>query len=353
MTNRVRIAVVGLGMWGRNHVLAFADDPRTDLVAVCDLEAQRAGEVARSYGCAAVQDYHALAADPDIDAVSIATPDAQHFPVVLAMLQAGKHVFVEKPLVTRVEDAVALVRAAQGQHITTMVDFHARWIPANLSIKEALERGDLGRPVMGYIRLSDVIDVALTWLRWAAESGPQWFLFPHIADLMVWFFAAIPESVYAVGSKGVLAGKGIDTYDALQALLRFPGGGFTTLESSWIVPTGSASVIDCQMALYGTAGRVEFNQDNYGLEITREKVTYPWISGGQRNRYGHLEGFVFEPMRTFIDCILAGKESPTPLTTGLVNTAIIDACLRSIASGVPEKLRGLEILASAGGSRAG
>ena len=346
MADTVRIAVVGLGLWGQNHALSFADYHRSDLVAVCDLDAQRAMHYATTYGCKAVLDYHELAADPTIAAVSIATPDAQHFAVVMEMLNAGKHVFVEKPFVTSLDEAVTLAKAARIHAVTTMVDFQLRWHPSYQLIKEAVDNGDLGQPVMGYIRLSDAIDVALHWLPWAAESGPQWFLIPHIADLMYWFFGAVPETVYAVGSKGVLAAKGVDTYDAIQALLRFPGGGFTTLESSWIVPNGSASVTDCQMALYGTEGRVEFNQDYAGLEITKEKVTYPWVPVGKRNMYGRLDSFIYEPMRTFVDCILDGKASPTPFDTGLVNTSIIAACLRSIKSGAPESLRGLETLNS-------
>jgi len=344
VTDTVKVAVVGLGMWGQNHALSFADYHRSDLVAVCDLDAQRTARFAETYGCKPVADYHEIAADPAIAAVSVATPDAQHFAVVLEMLKAGKHVFVEKPFVTRVDEAVELVAAARGRAVTTMVDFQLRWHPSYQVIKDALDSGELGRPVMGYIRLSDVIDVALNWLKWAAESGPQWFLIPHIADLMYWFFGAVPETVYAVGHKGVLAEKGVDTYDAIQALLRFPDGGFATLESSWIVPDGSASVTDCQMALYGTEGRVECDQDYSGIEITKEKVTYPWVPVGKRNRYGRLDSFIYEPMRMFVDCILDGKESPTPFATGLVNTSIIDACLRSIESGVPETPRGLEKL---------
>jgi predicted dehydrogenase len=342
MKDTVRVAVIGLGMWGQNHALTYADYHRSELEAVCDLNAERAAQFAKTYGCRVMTDYRAVAADPSIDAVSVATPDAHHYAIVMEMLQAGKHVFVEKPFVTHVDEAVRLVEAAHASAVKTMVDFQLRWHPSYQLIKEALDKGELGRPVMGYIRLSDAIEVALGWLSWAAESGPQWFLIPHIADLMYWFFGALPEKVYAAGHKGVLAAKGIDTYDAIQALLRFPGGGFVTIESSWIVPNGSASVTDCQMALYGTDGRVEFDQDYYGLEFTKEKVAYPWVPVGKRNMYGKLDSFIYEPMRTFVDCLLDGVETPTPFELGLVNTSIIDACLRSIESGAPETLRGLD-----------
>ncbi len=341
----LNVAVVGLGMWGQNHALSFADYHKSQLVAVCDLNSQRAEEVARQYGCRAVLDYRELAEDPGIDAVSIATPDAQHFDVTKTMLQAGKHVFLEKPFVTSVDQGVQLVEAAKSAGVQAMVDFQLRWNPSYQIIKEQLLSGALGDPVMGYIRLSDAIEVALKWLSWAAESGPQWFLMPHIADLMCWFFDAVPESVYAVGHRGVLASKGVDTYDAIQSLVRFPKGGFATLEVSWIVPNGTASVTDCQMGLYGTTGRIEFDQDYSGLEITDEhKISYPWVPLGRRNMFGRLDSFIYEPMRTFVDCVLDGRDVPASFADGLVNTAIIDACLRSINTGKPEALTGLGVL---------
>lgn len=345
---QLKVAVVGLGIWGQNHALSFADYHRSELVAVCDLNEVRAGEIASQYHCKALTDYRAIAQDPDITAVSIATPDPRHFEVTMAMLKAGKHVFLEKPFVTRVDEGVELVKQAQASGVQAMVDFQLRWNPSYQIIKEEVTSGNLGEPVMGYIRLSDAIEVALNWLPWAAESGPQWFLMPHIADLMYWFFGTVPESVYALGHRGVLKEQGVDTFDAIQSVLRFPNGGFATLETSWIVPNGTASVTDCQMALYGTKGRIEFDQDYSGLTITdAKKVSYPWVPVGRKNIFGRLDSYIYEPMRTFVDCVLEGQDVPSPFSEGLINTAIIEASLRSIQSGAPEPVRGLEVLSLA------
>ena len=130
MKETLNVAVVGLGMWGQNHVLAFADYHRSNLVAVCDVDAQRATRYAETYRCKAVTDYHEIAADPSIDAVSVATPDARHFAPVLALLKAGKHVFVEKPFVTRLDEAVELVDTARASGVQAMVDFQLRWNPS-------------------------------------------------------------------------------------------------------------------------------------------------------------------------------------------------------------------------------
>lgn len=345
MVERLRVAVIGLGIWGQNHALSFADYHRSELVAVCDLDVARAEAMGDRYHCKAITDYQAIADDPSIAAVSIATPDSRHFEVAMAMLKAGKNVFLEKPFVTRVDEGIALIKQVRASGVQAMVDFQLRWNPSYQIIKEAITSGNLGRPVMGYIRLSDAIEVALKWLPWAADSGPQWFLMPHIADLMYWFFETVPESVYAVGHRGVLKEQGVDTFDAIQSMLRFPGDSFATLESSWIVPDGTASVTDCQMALYGTKGRIEFDQDYSGLEITdARKMSYPWVPVGRKNMFGRLDSFIYEPMRTFVDCVLDGTDVPSPFEEGLINTAIIEATLRSIASGMPEPVRGLGIL---------
>lgn len=343
--DKLRVGVIGLGLWGQNHALSFADYHRSDLVAVCDLNEARAQEIGDRYGCKALTDYRAIADDPSITAVSIATPDSRHFEVTMAMLRAGKHVFVEKPFVTRTDEGIELVKQARASGVQAMVDFQLRWHPSYQIIKEEVASGRLGQPLMGYIRLSDAIDVALKWLPWAAESGPQWFLMPHIADLMYWFFGEVPESVYALGHRGVLRSQGVDTFDAVQTMLRFPSGGFATLETSWIVPNGTASVTDCQMALYGTQGRVEFDQDFAGLAITdASKISYPWVPLGRRNLFGRLDSFIYEPMRTFVDCVLEGRDVPSPFSEGLINTAIIEASLKSIESGAPEPVRGLDVM---------
>src|SRR5437773_1226398 len=82
------------------------------------------------------------------------------------------------------------------------------------------------------------------WLSWAGKSGPHWFLFPHTMDMMRGLIDEEPIEVYAIGRKGVLVEKGVDTYDAVQALIRFEQA-FVTFETSWIVPDTSPSVTDC------------------------------------------------------------------------------------------------------------
>lgn len=333
MGERLKVGVVGLGIWGQNHPLVYADYDRAELAVVCDLNADRAKEFAERYRCDWTTDVRELASS-DVAAFSIATPDYAHFEPAMTLIQAGKHVLIEKPFTTDVHEAKKLVEAGREKGIIGMVDFHLRWNPQYMAVKELADAGKLGKPVMGYIRLSDAIQVAQNWLSWAGKSGPQWFLFPHTMDLMRWILKEDPIDVYAVGSKGVLQSRGVDTWDAIQALVKFPSC-FVTFETSWIVPDSSPSVIDCHMTLYGTEGRVDYDQDFAGLAIATERYSYPWMPVGTRNMYGKLDSYLYEPMRHFVDCVLDGRQPACNLEDGLINTAAISATMRSVDTGRP------------------
>ena len=133
-------------------------------------------------------------------------------PALLAMLDAGKHVLVEKPLATSVPEAQAMVAAADRAGVSLMVDFHARWHPLYMGAKGYVERGELGRPVMAYARLSDTIHVPTRMLAWGRQSGPEWFLFPHTMDLVRWLFAREPVEALALWRGVASAHPGVAQY---------------------------------------------------------------------------------------------------------------------------------------------
>ena len=339
MERRLKVAVVGLGIWGQNHPLVYSDYHRAELKLVCDLNEERARQFAEKYNCdwtTNIQDV----VNSDVEAVSVATPDYAHFEPVMTLIQGGKHVLVEKPLTTNLAEAKKMTAAAKEKGVFNMVDFHLRWNPQYMMTKEMMEKGELGKPVMGYIRLSDAIQVAENWLSWAGKSGPHWFLFPHTMDLMRWIINEDPIEVYALGSRGVLDAKGVNTWDAIQALVKFPSC-FVTFETSWIVPDSTPCVTDCHMTLYGTKGKVDYDQDYTGIEISTDRFSYPWMPVGVRNRYGKLDNYLYEPMRYFVDCVLEGKQPECSFKDGLINTAMIEATLRSIETGKPVSIQEL------------
>lgn len=323
----VRVAVIGAGLWGGNHVAALHGHPGCTVALVCDTNAERARRLAATCGAEFTTDIARVAA-ADVQAVTVATPDHLHAAPVLAMLDAGKHVLVEKPLATTVDEARAMVQAAERVDRVLMVDFHARWHPLYMGAKGYVERGELGRPVMAYARLSDTIHVPTQMLSWGSRSGPEWFLFPHTMDLIRWLFGTEPVEVYAKGTRGVLDGRGIPCWDTIQALVEFDGGATCTFETSWIVPDSFTNVVDNRITVYGERGGLEVKNEP-ALWAFTDRFHTPFASTSV-TRYGKAWGYQYEPIRYFVDCVAAGRVPESTGHDGLVVTAMIAATLRSL-----------------------
>ncbi len=331
----VRIGIIGAGIWGSNHALALSNHPPGELKIICDQDESRARQLADKHDCDWTTSIDALA-ESNVDAVTIATPDHLHKAPTLAMLSAGKHVMVEKPLATTVADAQSMVAAAEQAGVKFMVDFHARWHPLFMGAKEYVERGDIGTPVMAYARLSNTLHVPTEMLGWSSNSGPQWFLFPHVMDIVRWIYDSEPVEVYAKGHRGVLAARGIDCWDAIQVLVEFENKAICTFETAWVLPNSYTNVVDNRLSLFGSDGGLELKNepalwaftDRFHTPFSSESVT----------RYGKPWGFQYESIRYFIDCVADDVRPEATGKDGLVVTAMIEATLRSLQERRPVRM---------------
>ena len=335
MAEKVRIGIIGAGIWGRNHALALAAHPRGQIELICDRDETRARALAEKFATRWTTKLDDVALS-DVEAVTIATPDHLHCEPTIAMLEAGKHVMVEKPLATTVADGVAMVRAAEKAGVKFMVDFHARWHPLYMGAKAYVERGDLGAPIMAYARLSDTIYVPTEMLSWGGQSGPEWFLFPHVMDMVRWLIGRDPVDVYAKGHRGVLESRGIDCWDAVQALVGFEGKAFATFETSWIVPNSYTNIVDNRLTLYGEKGGLELKNEP-ALWVFTDRFHTPFSSESV-TRYGKAWGFQYESIRYFIDCVAEDTAPEATGRDGLMVTAMIETTLKSLAEKRPVRL---------------
>jgi predicted dehydrogenase len=265
-----------------------------------------------------------LASNPNIQLVSVATPDFAHTEPVLKMLAAGKHVLVEKPMAYSVAECRQMIQSAEQAGVKLMVNFHNRWYPSLAGAKQLIDQGHIGRPVMALIRLSDRIEVATEWLGWAGQSGPEWFLLPHTVDLARWLLGQEVRQVFASGRKEVLAERGIDAYDMVQAHLVMEDG-FATLESSWILPSGWRAIIQMEVDVQGTEGKLDIVCDQEGVQLTRDRLDTPFF----------LDPWTTEklPIEAFIASVRDGTPLPIPPEEGLACTAVLEAIVGSLKTG--------------------
>lgn len=295
---KLRVAVVGAGIYGINHVKAYIWNPETALVAVCDLSQEIRSQIKETYGVKTYADVEEMLEQEDIDAVSIATPDAYHMQPALTAIRHGKPILVEKPLATTYEDTKKILEAAEKYDVRVAVDYHKRWDPAAINIKNELKKA--GKPIRGYMSMDDIIDVPTEWFNWADRSSPVHFLGTHCYDQIRWFMECEVEEVYAVGTKELLKSKGIDTYDSVQAILKFENGCHWVVENSWIFPKGFAKNNDGRTQIVCEKAVLRADSQNRGVEIyDGDKCRTPnsyFISESN----GRPRGFGIEPINDFI-----------------------------------------------------
>lgn len=322
---RLGAAVIGVGIYGANHARAYRQHPDTELLTVWSQSERRARAVAEAQGCAWTTDLDAIAADPRIDLVSVATPDFAHTEPTLRMLAAGKHVLLEKPMAYTVAECRRMVAAARQAGVQFMVNFHNRYYPSLVAARAAIASGRVGKPVLAFIRLSDRLEVATKWLSWAGRSGPEWFLMPHTVDLARWLMGQEVRRVFATGRRGVLQALGIDCYDLVQAQLVFDDG-VATLESSWILPPTWRCVIQMSVDVQGTEGKLELVSDQEGLTLTGAQ-------GSETPLFLDPTTTEWLPIKAFIEAVRDGVPVPIPAQEGLACTAVLEAIAASLRSG--------------------
>jgi predicted dehydrogenase len=331
--DKVKAAVIGVGLIGEQHAETYHEYPRSELAIVQDINADRAKTVADRYGCRATTSLDDVAAS-DAQVVSVATPDHLHFEATMRMLEAGKHVVVEKPLATTTREAREIVSLARDKGLKLTVNLGNRWNPGFVSIRESVQAGEVGDPIYAYVRCADTIWVPTTMLSWAGQSGPQWFLFAHTMDLMRWFLGQEAVDVYAVGVKKVLATRGIPAYDAIQAIVRFTRT-FATFETSWILPEAWPALVEFELTINGSDGRLGFDGIRQGFELSSDKVTKHMFARPSLWNYFKLPHSWWGAVRNLIDSVLDGTDLAISADDGLAVVAMIEATERSIVEGKP------------------
>jgi predicted dehydrogenase len=327
-------AIVGSGLWGSLHARVYSESDKARLVAVCDIDEQRARDLASKFGIESYTDLARMLARDDIDAVSIVTPDFAHTDIALAAIAAGKDVLCEKPLATNSADCRRIIDAAKTAGVKLMVDFHARWSPPFWSAKKTIDKGDVGSVRLVYYRLNDIIYVPTEMLSWASKSTVAWFIGSHSLDTVTWLIGDKPTSVYAVSRSVVLKSKGIDTPDFYEVILEFVNGAVAVIENCWILPNSLPNIIDLKCEIVGSEGALYVDGSSHRAveRYTEGKASFPDVLV-MPDVQGKQMGFAAESIRHFIDCV---ADDETPSVTGedgLRVTELIEAIERSIATG--------------------
>lgn len=220
------VGVIGLGYWGPKLVRNLAELPGVRLAAICDLSEERLSAVGQRHpNLWVTTDHRQLLADPEIDAVVIATPIRTHYRLAMAALLQGKHVLVEKPLTASSEEAERLVEASEVARRVLMVGHTFQYNPAVDQLRDLVQQGDLG-----HVYYIDAARLNLGLFQ--RDINVIWDLAPHDISILLHILGTRPLSVSAHGGAHVL--EGVD--DLAQLSLRFPGNVTAHVRLSWLDP---------------------------------------------------------------------------------------------------------------------
>lgn len=299
MPDKLGAAVIGLGMMGERHAAIWSQLPTTHLVSVYDIVPDRAKAVAATLGCEAAETLEAAVNRPDIHLVSVCTDDQRHVDPCLAAAAAGKHILVEKPLATTLEDCDAIIDGARRAGVKLMVGHVVRFDPRYVVAKQAIDNGAVGDPIQVYARRNNIVD---SGRRIAPRTSVALFLGVHDLDLMRWFVGSEVVKIYAESASKILADVAAE--DSIMALLKYENGAVGCLETCWVMPKGIPCTLDARLEVIGTEGMVRVTVGDEGCTIvSQDRALRPDILYGPQ-MHGQQSGALRAQLEHFVDCIL-------------------------------------------------
>jgi len=337
----LRFGIIGCGIMGNAVARVLKLNTDAEIVALAEVDGERLKASGKEFGVASLySDYKEMLKKEKLDAVAVATPDNYHTEPVISALEAGCHVFVEKPLTTSQAEAEEIYRVVQRTGKKLQIDFNHRWLSPYHKVKEMVLNGQIGEPMISYARKNNPLYVPTEMLAsWSSRTTPAWFLSCHDIDLVTWWFDADPIEAYARGVKKVLVSKGFNTYDGIQALVTYENGKFATFEAVWIYPNTSPYMPDSYMELIGSAGTLQIDRQAEAVDaMLQQKFICPRTFLNYKV-FDEWQGAFPAAVRGFILAMEKNSEPHVSVRDGVRSTAVLEAIHKSLVSGQPEKIQ--------------
>ena len=334
----INIAIVGCGRIAKRHadLLGHGQIAGARLAAVCDIDAARADAFASRHRVPGFTSLRQMLAQPGIDAVSVLTPSGMHAEHAVLVARSKRHVIVEKPMALTVEDADAMIAAADESGVRLFVVKQNRFNVPVIKAREALEAGRFGKLVLGTVRVRWCRDQSYynqdAWRgTWAQDGGVIANQASHHVDMLGWFMGPV-ESVHARSARALV---NIEAEDTAVATLKFRNGALGIVEA-----TGATRPNDLEgsLSVLGSGGAVEIGgfavnkirhwqfvhpSDDDPEVIERYSVNPPNVYGfGHQAYYEHV-----------VACLSNGTVALVDGHEGRASLELVAALYESMASG--------------------
>src|SRR5438046_2490271 len=321
-TSKINVAVVGIGYWGKNLVRNFHE--LGALAMRCDGERSVEERCGNEYKSVSFCGYFSVVlSDPSISAIALATPATTHYEMAKAALEAGKDVFVEKPLAIDVKQGEDLVNLAAAQHRVLMVGHILRYHPAILKLQQLIQDGALGQ--INYL-YSNRLNIG----KIRTEENILWSFAPHDISVILSLLNEFPTRVFCQG--GAYLNRQI--FDVTLSQFDFPSGVQAHIFVSWLNP-----VKEQRLVVVGSEKMAVFDdtaEDKLVLYPHKVKwqnrVPTAVKANGEIVKLETREQLRAE-CQHFLDCVESRTSPVSDGAEGLRVLRVLDACQRSLLSG--------------------
>jgi predicted dehydrogenase len=338
------VAVQGAaGFWGEQHLAAYIANPKAEVVAMCDIDADAAKARAKALGlsCKIYTDLDQTLADKDVEILSIATPSSYHAKDAALAMQAGKHVLVEKPIATTLEDLALLKRTVAETEVKTMAGFVGRWIGVFVTLKALMKDrviGDVFMAQADFWQNISWLDIGMNkWIdRKGVAGSPTLAGGCHALDAVRWLLGgAEVEEVFAYSVSGTSLAYDYDP--TTLGLMRLDSGALCKLAST-LEPCAPYLF---RVELLGTEGTIRNNQVYSSRwrgqhDYTEIPTDVPGLS--TRAAHSTLDEAMKQEISHFIECIDNDVESHANLPDAIKTHEALMAVDLSAAEGRPVSL---------------
>jgi predicted dehydrogenase len=331
MSDVLSVGVIGAGGIARSHMNAIKVNDNIQMVAVIDVDADRAGAAAEEFGANAYTDIEPLLANPQVEAVHVCTPHALHADQVVAAAEAGKHVLVEKPMALTLADCDRMIDACDHAGKILMVGQVMRYYPVNHAIREMIADGEIGqvghliRRRYSYFNPTPAGSNSRHWYL-DLEMGGICVLYcfgPHEYDILHWYLNSPVRQVYAQGSESTDLYRG--QKDSYTTMMTHENGAVSVLSQTVVSHTSAHD-----QYIVGSEGSMMLTGDK--LTVNGEEVS---VGGSSR------EG-MSNQIREFATCCLKGSEPDASGHSVRHSMAVIEAAKLSAERNVPVQMSELD-----------
>ncbi len=325
-------AVIGLGH-GLSHARAYAANPRTRLMVVCDTRADHARAIAAELGAPRwTTDYREVLDDPGIDVVSIATPDLLHPDQCVAAMEAGKHVLCEKPLALTVEGCTRIIEASRRTGMLTMVGQSCRYAPAFQTAHQLICEGAIGELFFVESEYAHHYEHAAGVNQWRIDRRRHPVIGGgcHAVDLLRWI-AGDPIEASAYSNHKCLLDWPVD--DTAIAILRFPDN----IVGKVFISIGCRRPYTMRSTFYGVRGTIICDNTSTAMQVHRHGVD-------EHDKFSELPVSVANhnveaEVEELAEALVNGRPLTTDVVEGARTVVVCDAIVEATKTGQPVQVR--------------